>query len=178
MHFLKGRNKMYLRTILLLLFMGALATFAIVNWSQFMTSTPLSLVFTTVEAPLGFVMLVLAGILTVMFLTFVVYLQTSVIIETRRYAREARAQRELAEQVETSRFTELRAFLEERLENLDGHINQWQEEVHTRMDQLDSELKSSVEQAGNTLAAYIGELEDRLEKDSEEKKSKPYLTIE
>ncbi len=169
---------MYLRTLLLLLIMGATATFAIVNWSQFMTSTHLSLVFTTVEAPLGFVMLVIAGVLTVMFLTFVVYLQTSVIIETRRYAKEARAQRELAEQVETSRFTELRDFLEERLENLEGRISQWQEEVHTRMDQLDSELKSSVEQAGNTLAAYIGELEDRLEKDDEEKKSKPYLTIE
>ncbi|MHB1226798.1 MAG: hypothetical protein ACYC0O_04635 [Desulfurivibrionaceae bacterium] len=33
-----------------------------------------------------------------------------------------------------------------------------------RLDQLDRDLRSAVEQSGNTLAAYIGELEDRLEK--------------
>ncbi len=155
---------MYLRTLLLLLLMGTLATFAIVNWNQFMTPTPLSLVFTTVEAPLGFVMLIMAGALTVMFLLFVVYLQTSVILDTRRYAREARAQKERAEHAETSRFTELHAFLEKRLGEIETSMDQWQEGMHNRVDLLDQDLKSSVEQAGNTLAAYIGELEDRLEK--------------
>ncbi len=169
---------MYLRTLFLLLFMGALATFAVVNWNQFMTVTPLSLVFTTVEAPLGFVMLVLAGVLTVMFLTFVVYLQTSVILETRRYAREARSQRELAEQAETSRFTELRTFLEERLANLQDRISQWQQELEARMDQMDQDLKASVEQAGNTLAAYIGELEDRLEKEDHKKETEVPSSLE
>ena len=37
-------------------------------------------------------------------------------------------------------------------------------DVQTRLDQLDQDLRSAIEQAGNTLAAYIGELEGRLER--------------
>ncbi|MBS1219558.1 MAG: Signal transduction histidine kinase, partial [Proteobacteria bacterium] len=33
-----------------------------------------------------------------------------------------------------------------------------------RIEQLERGLREQVEQSGNTLAAYIGELEDRLEK--------------
>jgi len=42
--------------------------------------------------------------------------------------------------------------------------------VQTRLDQLHQDLRSTIEQAGNTLAAYIGEFEDRLER---ERKSDP-----
>ena len=92
---------MYLHTLLLLLVFGAIAAFAAVNWGVFTTPTTLSLVFATVEAPLGLIMLGLAVLLTVLFLVFLVYLETSVIIETRRHARELRAHRELAERAET-----------------------------------------------------------------------------
>jgi hypothetical protein len=34
----------------------------------------------------------------------------------------------------------------------------------TRLDQIERELRSSLEQTGNTLAAYIGELEDRFDR--------------
>jgi len=82
---------MYLRTLLLLLVLGAIAAFAAVNWGAFTTPATLSLLFTTVQAPLGLIMLGLAAMLAVLFLVFFVYLQTSVIIEARRYARELRA---------------------------------------------------------------------------------------
>jgi uncharacterized integral membrane protein len=161
---------MYLHTLLLLLVFGAIAAFAAVNWGVFTTPTTLSLVFATVEAPLGLIMLALAVLLTVLFLVFLVYLETSVIIETRRHARELRAHRELAERAETSRLTELRAFLETELPKLAGQTaNSWTD-MQTRLNQLDQDLRSAIEQAGNTLSAYIGELEDRLERG---KKSDP-----
>ena len=155
---------MYLRTLLLVLVLGATAAFAAVNWGAFTAPTTLSLVFTTVEAPLGLIMLGLAAILTVLFLVFLVYLQTSVILEARRYARELRAQREIAEQAETSRFTELHSFLEGELVKLTDQTANLKTEVQTRLDQLHQNLRSTIEQAGNTLAAYIGEFEDRLER--------------
>ena len=161
---------MYLRTLLLLLILGASAAFAAVNWGAFTTPTNLSLIFYTVQAPLGLIMLGLAAILTVLFLIALVYLQTSVIIETRRHAREVRAQRELAEQAETSRFSDLRAFLETELPKLASQTADLKTDVQTRLEQLDQNLRSAVEQAGNTLSAYIGELEDRLER---ERKSGP-----
>ena len=156
---------MYLRTLLLLLVLGAIAVFAAVNWEAVTTPTSLSLVFTTIQAPLGLVMLGLAAILTVLFLVFIVYLQTSAIIEARRYARELRAQRELTEQAETSRFTELRSFWEAELPKLADQTAKLRTDVQTRLDQLDQDLRSTIEQSGNTLAAYIGEFEDRLERE-------------
>ena len=163
---------MYLRTLLLLIFLGAIATFAVVNWGAFTTPTSLSVVFATVQAPLGLIMLGLAAILTVLFLVFLMYLETSVIIEARRSARELRAQRELTEQAETSRFTELRSFLEDELPKLAGQTAELRANVQTQLEGLDQNLRSAVEQAGNTLAAYIGELEDRLERG---RKSDPNL---
>jgi hypothetical protein len=32
------------------------------------------------------------------------------------------------------------------------------------LDRLDRELRAAVEQSGNTLAAYLGEIDDRLER--------------
>jgi len=153
-----------MRTLLLLLVLGSISVFAAVNWGAFTTPTTLSLVFATVQAPLGLIMLGVAAILTVLFLIFLVYQQTSVIIEARRSARELRAQRELAEQAETSRFTELRSFLEAEMAKFAGQAADLRTDVQTRLDQLDQNLRSAIEQAGNTLAAYIGELEDHLER--------------
>lgn len=156
---------MYLRALLLLLVLGAIAIFAAVNWEAVTTPTTLSLVFATVQAPLGLIMLGLAAILTVLFLVFLVYLQASAIIEARRYARELRAQGGLVEQAETSRFTELRSFLEAELPKLADQTANLRTDVQTRLDQLDQDLWSTIEQSGNTLAAYIGKFEDRLKQE-------------
>ncbi len=137
---------MRIRTVLLLLIVVALATFTIVNWAAFTTPTVLSIVFASVEAPLGLVMLVITGLLAAMFLLYVAYLQGTVILEARRSARELQAQRQLADQAEASRFTELQKSLEARL------------------DRLDQELRAVVEQSTTVLTSYIGEVEDRLER--------------
>ncbi|PKN50630.1 MAG: Signal transduction histidine kinase [Deltaproteobacteria bacterium HGW-Deltaproteobacteria-16] len=155
---------MKVRTLFLLLTVAAIAVFTALNWSAFMAPATLSLGVANVQAPLGLVMLGLVAFLAALFLVFVVYLQTSVLLEARRHARELQANRELADQAEASRFTELRGFLEAELTRQAGLDAESRVVVLARLDQLDRDLRSAVEQSGNTLAAYIGELEDRLER--------------
>ena len=68
---------MYLRNLLILVLLGALVLFAAVNWTAFTTPTTLSVIFTTVEAPLGLILLVVTGLLTLLFLIYLVYSQSS-----------------------------------------------------------------------------------------------------
>jgi hypothetical protein len=155
---------MKLHTLLLLVILAAIAAFAALNWSVFITPTDLSLGFTAVQMPLGLVMLGLLFFLAALFLVYVVYLQGSALLETRRHSRELLANRELADRAEASRFTELRAFLEEELMKQINLNAESKSSILARVDQLEHDLRSFMEQSGNTLAAYIGELEDRLEK--------------
>jgi uncharacterized integral membrane protein len=155
---------MYLRTLLILIVIGAVAIFAAINWKAFMAPTTLSVVFATVEAPLGLILLAVVGLLTLLFLLYVVYLQSSVLMENRRNARELQAQRELAEQAEASRISQLRSFLESELRRLGEKTEESKVVVLAKLEALERELRSVVEQSGNTLAAYIGEIEDKLER--------------
>lgn len=158
---------MKIRTLLLLLVLGAIAAFAALNWGAFMAPTILSLGFAEVQAPLGLVMLGLLAFLTAVFLVFVTYLQTSVLLEARRHSRELKTQRELADQAEASRFTELRGFLEEELKKQADQTAETTAAILARLDQVERELRTAVEQSGNTLAACLGELEERLERGPE-----------
>jgi hypothetical protein len=155
---------MKVRTLFLLIVLVAISVFAALNWNAFIMPTTLSLGVAVVEAPLGLVMLGILAFLTALFLVFVVYLQTSVLLEARRHARELQANRELADQAETSRFTELKGFLEVELKRQAELAAELRTVVLARVDQLDRDLRSVVEQSSNTLSAYIGELEDRFEK--------------
>lgn len=154
---------MSLRTLFLMLVFVVLAMFTVLNWSAFMTPTTLSLLFATVQAPLGLIMLGVTALLAALFLTYLVYIQTTVLFDTRRAARELRTQRELADQAEASRFTELRGFLEGRLQKLETVVVEVQSRTVARLDQLDDNLRFAVERVDHSLAAYIGELEDRME---------------
>ena len=164
---------MYLRTLLILIVLGTLTLFAALNWSAFTTPTTLSLVFATVEAPLGLILLGIVVVLAALFLLYVVYLQSTVLIETRRHARELHAQRELAEQAEASRFHELRAFLEAHLQSMASQIERAETELAARLDQLERDTRSSIEQCENTIAAQIAELDDRLQRAAGEPAGKP-----
>jgi uncharacterized integral membrane protein len=154
---------MYLRTLLIVLALGALALFTTVNWSAFTTPTTLSVIFASIEAPLGLVLLGIVVLLAALFLIYVVYLQSSVLFETRRHARELHSQRELAENAEISRLHDLRSFLESQLQTLGKQSEQSKAELSVRMNQLESELRQSIEQCQNSLAASMAEIDDRLQ---------------
>lgn len=163
---------MYLRTLLILALLVAVAIFTAINWNAFVTPTTLSLVFGKVDAPLGLVLLGFVAVLTLLFLIYVVYLQSSVLMESRRYARELQAQRELADQAEASRFSQLRAYLDGELRTVAQKSEELKTAVLAKLEDLERELRSVVEQSGNTLAAYLDEIEDRLERTSGGQSSK------
>lgn len=135
---------MSLRSLLLLLVLAVLVLFVIVNWAAFTSPTTLSLLIGSVEAPLGLIMLLITGFLAAIFLGYAFYLQSSVLLETRRMTRELQAQRQLADQAEASRFTELRATLD------------------ARFDRVEQGLRTALDHATNGLAAQIAELDDRI----------------
>ena len=155
---------MYLRTVLIIFVLAALAFFVAMNWNAFMAQTTLSLGFTSIEAPLGLVLLGITGILTLLFLIYLVYLQSSALIETRRHGRELQNQREIADRAEESRFQQLRSAMEAQLRDLENQGKESSAAIIARLDELERQLRSTVEQSGNTLAAYIGEIEDRVER--------------
>ena len=154
---------MYLRTLLIVLALGALVLFTAVNWSAFTAPTTLSVIFASVEAPLGLVLLGMVVLLAALFLIYVVYLQSSVLLETRRHARELHSQRELAEHAEISRIHDLRSFLESQLQILGKQTEQSNAELSAHMKELESELRQSIEQCQNSLAASMAEIDDRLQ---------------
>jgi uncharacterized integral membrane protein len=154
---------MYLRTISIVLVFAALALFTAANWHAFTTPTTLSVIFATVEAPLGLVLLGMVVLLAALFLIYMVYLQSSVLFETRRHTRELHTQRQLAENAEISRIHELRSFLETQLQTLGKQTEQSKAELSARLDQLERDVRQSLEQCQNSLAASIAEIDDRLE---------------
>lgn len=154
---------MRIRTIVLIVAIALMAGFAALNLDEFSRPSLLSLGFTTVEAPLGMVMLGLLVASLLVFLATTLYIQSTHLLETRQTARELHAQRELADKAEASRFTELRSYLEAQ-----ALAAQQREAAHAtvlaeRLAQSQQALAAKIDQSGNTLAAYIGELEDRME---------------
>ncbi len=155
---------MNLRSLSVILVLGLVAAFAALNWTAFTTPATISLLFTTVEAPLGLIMLAVTGALAALFLVFMLYLQTSVFLEARRHSRELQSQRALADQAEASRFTELRAYLEKELKALRAALDSDSAGLNSRIEAMEQTIKEELAQATNTLAAYIGEVEDRLDR--------------
>lgn len=154
---------MKLQSLLLLLILALIAAFTALNWGVFLSPTDLWLGFTSVQMPLGLVMLGLLVFVTALFLVYVLYLQGSVLLEARRNSRELHTNRELADRAEASRFTELRTFLEAELARQSSLNVESKTAVIARIDQLEHDFRAFSEQSANTLAAYIGEVEDRLE---------------
>jgi uncharacterized integral membrane protein len=152
------------RTALMLVILVALGIFAALNWAVFTAPTALNLVFARVEAPLGVVMLAITVAVTLLYVVFLAWLETAALLEARRSAREIHAQRELAQHAEASRYTELKAFISTELGELRTARESRALELSSRLDRVETELRADIERAGNTLAAYIGELEERLER--------------
>lgn len=123
------------RALIFFLVLVFIGLFAAINWDAFTAMTPLSVGFTTVQAPLGLIMLGLVTFLCVLFTVWVIVLQANSLRDARRQTKELQAQRDLADRAEASRFTELRTDLVARL---DEHAN--------------------------STAAHIAQLEDRLER--------------
>ncbi|WP_105318119.1 DNA cytosine methyltransferase [Thermus tenuipuniceus] len=143
------------RTLFALLVLLLLVLFSWLNWGEITKPTSLSLGLTRVEAPLGLVLVVALGAVSLLYLIFTIGLEAAALLEVRRYARELLHYKKLAEEAEQSRYTELRGYLEAEFKRL---AEAEKEEIRA----LEARLAETLEKHGNTLAAYIGELEDQL----------------
>jgi energy-coupling factor transporter transmembrane protein EcfT len=159
---------MKIRTLLLLLILAVVAVFTLLNWAAFMTPTALTLGVADVQAPLGLVMLGVVVVLTAVFLLYVVYLQTTLLMDARQNNKELQQQRKLADQAEASRFTELRTYLELELLKQLNQDKESRDAVLARLDQVERDLRLTVEQSANSLAASIGQVEDHLDRGSKD----------
>lgn len=135
------------RALVFFLVLVLVGLFALINWSAFSALTTLSLGVTTVQAPLGVIMLGLVAFLCVLFTVWVISLQANSLMDARRQTKELQAQRDLADKAEASRFTELRS------------------ELLARLDRMQSESRVAIEQSGNAVAAQLGQIEDRLDRE-------------
>ena len=133
---------MKIRSLLLVLFLVLVVAFVALNLEQILQPTSLNLGLATIQAPLGLAMLSLLALALLVFAVALVYLQTTHLMDMRRAMKDVAEHRGLADQAEASRFTAL------------------QQAMHTEF----QELKLVVEQTGNGLAASLGELEDRLDR--------------
>jgi uncharacterized integral membrane protein len=147
------RSTMRMRTLFLALVLLSAAVFVAVNWSAFTAPTRLSLLVTAVEAPVGLVMLGVVVLVVLAFGAYLVVWQSAILLESRRQTKELQVQRTLADQAEASRFTELRVIVHDELERLAD-----------RMTQALDALRAEIRDHANSLAATIGELDDRMQR--------------
>lgn len=146
---------MNFRTFFLLLIVAAISALAVLNWGALTAPSMVWLGVVSIEAPLGLIMLGLTVLLGVFFIAYVLSLQGSVLLDTRRHSKEMTAQRELADKAEASRFTELRAFLETQHQQV-------QSQLIARLDTLEARLAARAQESDNSTAAYVGQLEQQL----------------
>lgn len=154
---------MRIRTILLVLAILVVAAFVALNMDEFTRISTLSLGFMTVQVSLGLVMLVLLGGATVIFLASVLYMQSTNLLEMRKHTKELDLQRQLADRAEASRFTELQAFLASQAAAQQQRQTDADAALAASFAQQQQALMARIEQSDNTLAAYMGQLQDKLD---------------
>ncbi|CAG1012240.1 hypothetical protein BURC_00137 [Burkholderiaceae bacterium] len=154
---------MRFRTLFLFLVLALTGLFALLNWPAFTTPTTLSLVFGTIEAPIGLIMLGVVFLMGAMTLAYLIYVQGAALMETRRHGKELHTHRELADKAEASRFTELHNFLNAELRAAAQMNADTRAQILTRLEQLEQRTRVALEDTGNSLNAHLGELEDRID---------------
>lgn len=142
---------MRLRTVLVILLIALLAVFTAANWGVFVAPTHLSMLVASFDAPLGFLMLVILIAVVLAFAAYMAVWQGKALSEARRNGKELERQRLLAEQAETSRFSDLRALMQSETQQLSARIGEVQEA-----------LRKEIRENTNSLVATIGEMDDRL----------------
>ena len=152
------------RTMLLLAFLVLLGIFVALNLSEMARLTTLNLGFTQVQGPMGFVLLSLLALGIVIMMLYAMGIQTAALLEARTHQKEVRVLRELADNAEASRFTELRTLVDQMNTDAVQRSQTLQTWFDQRVTGLQQDIDNHVTDSSNTLAAYMGELEDRFEK--------------
>lgn len=109
---------MAIRTVILMIMCLLVALFLALNWAGVMAPVPVNLLFLETQAPLGFILLLVFGLLVVLVLLWALLKQASLLTEVRKINKAAIADRTLAQDAEKSRFEEVRKALSQAVESL------------------------------------------------------------
>ncbi len=137
---------MHLRHLALSLVAILIGLFAALNWAVISQSTTLNLGLMQVQGPLGVVLLGLTALLAVVFVVYVLYMQTAMLLDSRRQAKDMEVQRNLADQAELSRFTELRAYMQGELMLANQRSEEQHAQLLAKLDRLEANLGTHIEQ--------------------------------
>lgn len=141
-----------------------LSIFTLANWGVLSTPTILSFVVFSLEAPLGLLLLgILLGFVA-LFAAYVLILRTTMLMDARRYAHELEAQHRLAEKAEASRLNELRGQLDQQFAKLLETAERSRTDLSARFEGMETALRNSIEESNSSLSAYIGEVDDKLDR--------------
>ncbi len=155
---------MWLLPLFLVLALALLAALAALNLDALQQVQPLNLGWQTVQAPVG---LVLLGLAALVLLLAAVGAAVAALAQRRRHqalAQSLEAQRSLAERAEASRLTQLQRQIELQAQAAEHRERQWQLQSDQQFEHLRQVLQQQIDEVGNSLAACIGEVEDRLER--------------
>ncbi|MDP1650978.1 MAG: LapA family protein [Rubrivivax sp.] len=155
---------MNFRALAVFLALALLALFAMLNWVAFTAPTTLTLGFADVSAPLGLIMLIITGVVSGLFLVYILFQQAGVILEARRYAKELKGHRELADKAEASRFTEMRTYLDGEMRRIEVQGAAANREFAARIEKLEQGLQDKLAESTRTMQAGLGEIEDKLDR--------------
>ena len=150
------------KTLLLIVGIVLIAAFAMLNVNEITRISTLNLGFTSMQLPLGLVMLMLVIAILLIFLVTMLYMHSVNLIETRKYDKQLTVQRELADKAEASRFTDLRRYMESQASVALNQGNETVAAMNRRMMQTEMLLLERLEQSDNTNAAYWGQHDDAL----------------
>jgi hypothetical protein len=141
---------------LLILVVCLVGAFTGVNWQLLAMPAHFNFLLGSADIPIW---MVLAGLVLSLALLFGVYLgvwQRRVINDYRRQSRDLQAQRSLADDAESSRFTALGALMKDELTKLEEHLALALEA-----------LRGEVHATENSISATLAEMDDRMRRAKE-----------
>jgi uncharacterized integral membrane protein len=151
------------RTLFLALVTALVVVFALLNWQEFTRPTPLNLGWTTMNAPLGLVLLGVLALAAIVFLASSAVNHSRHVRHEREQAKALQAQRDLADRAEASRFVDLRATLDTHLKETREHDKTAAAALEQAQVRSQRELRGLLEQMQRTIAMHLGEMEARLD---------------
>lgn len=130
------------------LVVAIVAAFAVANWAALVAPTAINLVLAEVTAPMGLTMLGAILGLMLLFLLFIVWLETKALVEIGRAGRPLNQTAGLP-------IGELRAELDREFSGLRAETSESMRTVITRLDTLERAVKDEIERTNQALTSSL-----------------------
>jgi len=144
--------------------LALLGAFLFVNWESMISLSKLSFLFYETQASLGLILLGITLTFGVLFISYILTLRTSMLMDVRRHTNELQAQRKLADSAETSRLDQLREQVTNEFVRLHTANEEANSKLMARTEDMEQSLRQSIHESTNSLSASMGEMEEKLDR--------------